>query len=390
MLRKKILWLASWYPNRNDPFDGDFIQRHARAAAIDHDVHVIFVGEAEIENAGEEENKQATGLAEQYIYFKKRNGPFANIRRHWVWQKTFREAIGKYISRNGLPHCVHVQVPWKAGLMGLWMKKKYGIPFVLTEHWGIYHPAAPDPFHSKPALQQRWMRDIFREAGALFTVSQFLAGSIEKEISRKTDAVLPNVVDTTLFFSKEEKYSRFTFLHVSNMVPLKNVDLILRAFQEFLEKEVNSDAQLLLVGNRNDGYVKMAEAMGLLNQSVFFRGEVSYGEVADEMHRSHCFLIPSDSETFSCVTAEALCSGLPVIASESGALPELVNGSNGILVPAKDQQALTDAMLLVWKDFGKFDRGHIAREASQQYGYSEIAARFRALYGSFCQNSTGA
>ena len=55
MQRKKILWLASWYPNRNDPFDGDFIQRHARAAAIDHDIHVIHVSEAEIENALEEE-----------------------------------------------------------------------------------------------------------------------------------------------------------------------------------------------------------------------------------------------------------------------------------------------------------------------------------------------
>jgi glycosyltransferase involved in cell wall biosynthesis len=281
-----------------------------------------------------------------------------------------------------------VQVPWKAGLVALWMKKKYGLPFVLTEHWGIYHPAAPDPFHARPALQQRWMKDIFREAGALFTVSQFLAGSIEKEISRKTDAVLPNVVDTTLFFSKEEKYSRFTFLHVSNMVPVKNVDLLLRAFHEFLQKQPNSDAQLLLVGNRNDEYVKMAEAMGLLNQSVFFRGEVSYGEVAEEMHLSHCFVLPSDSETFSCVTAEALCSGLPVIASEAGALPELVNGSNGVLVPVRNQQALADAMMQVWKDFGKFDRARLAREAAQQYGYSEIAARFRALYGSFCQNST--
>jgi glycosyltransferase involved in cell wall biosynthesis len=118
------------------------------------------------------------------------------------------------------------------------------------------------------------MKEIFNETGALFTVSQFLAGSIEKETSRKTDAVLPNVVDTTLFFSKEEKYSRFTFLHVSNMVPLKNVDLILRAFHEF-QKQGNSDAQLLLVGNRNEKYIKIAEAMGLLNQSVFFRGEVS-------------------------------------------------------------------------------------------------------------------
>ena len=52
MQRKKILWLVSWYPNRNDKFDGDFIQRHARAAAIYHDVHVIFVTDTEMSVEG--------------------------------------------------------------------------------------------------------------------------------------------------------------------------------------------------------------------------------------------------------------------------------------------------------------------------------------------------
>ena len=41
--RKNILWLASWYPNKIDGFKGDFIQRHAKAAAIYEDVQVIHV-----------------------------------------------------------------------------------------------------------------------------------------------------------------------------------------------------------------------------------------------------------------------------------------------------------------------------------------------------------
>ena len=43
---KKILWLTSWYPNRMDEFDGDFIQRHAKAVALFCRVHVIFVVKA--------------------------------------------------------------------------------------------------------------------------------------------------------------------------------------------------------------------------------------------------------------------------------------------------------------------------------------------------------
>ena len=72
--RKKILWLVSWYPNRDDRFDGDFIQRHARAAALVHDIHVIFVKDSPIDSPLEEEWNHATGLTEQLIYFRTLNG----------------------------------------------------------------------------------------------------------------------------------------------------------------------------------------------------------------------------------------------------------------------------------------------------------------------------
>ena len=43
MARKKILWLCSWYPNKMEPFNGDFIKRHAEAVSLYEDVQVIYV-----------------------------------------------------------------------------------------------------------------------------------------------------------------------------------------------------------------------------------------------------------------------------------------------------------------------------------------------------------
>src|SRR3954468_255177 len=100
--RKKILWLVSWYPNRNDPFDGDFIQRHAHAAALVHDIHVLYVGEADIEHPLEEEFTGATGLTEQRIYFR-RPRFLKRFRRNVLWQYYFRRGIQDYIRHNGLP-----------------------------------------------------------------------------------------------------------------------------------------------------------------------------------------------------------------------------------------------------------------------------------------------
>ena len=385
MQRKKILWLVSWYPNRKDKFDGDFIQRHARAAAIYHDLHVLFVTEADIRNAVEEEWNHATGLTEQIVYFKKINGFPRRILKQWKWKNLYQKAIRNYISKNGIPDCVHVHVPWNTGLLALWMKKKYKLTFIVSEHWGIYTKGLANNFYSKPKILQKLLKKIFHEANIYVTVSMFLAEQVKRVIGINPGRIIPNVVDTSLFFYNEEKYSRFSFIHVSNMVGLKNVNIILEAFSELLQQTNDSSLQLILIGNRDDEYINLASRLGLLNSSVFFRGEIAYSEVAGEMRRSHCFVIYSDSETFSCVTAEALSSGLPVVTANTGALPELVDQKNGILVPLNDKKALVEAMLLVWKNYQFFDHKHIAGEAARKYGYSKIAGQFEELYKSYCK-----
>jgi glycosyltransferase involved in cell wall biosynthesis len=380
MPRKKILWLTSWYPNRNDIFDGDFIQRHARAAAIDHDIHVIFVGTADISNPIEEEWNYVTGLTEQLIYFNPPKGAFSRIRKHIIWKKLFGKAIDKYVAKHGIPDLVHIHIPWKAGMMGTWMKKKYGTPFLLSEHWNLYNDQLEGNYSQWPSWQRMSLEKIVLSAGRLITVSRFLSRSMEKQLRRAADYIVPNVVDTTLFHLKEDQFDRFSFLHVSNMVPLKNAGIILKAFQEFIRQNESSDAQLLMIGNRDDQLPRQAEAMGLLHQRVFFSGEIPYTAVAEEMRRAHCLVLFSDSETFSCVTAEALCCGLPVLASEVGALPELIGEGQGILVPRSNEASLVAAMTRVWQDYKSFDRHRISREATARYSYSAVSQEFARLY----------
>lgn len=383
MQRKKILWLVSWYPNRNDRFDGDFIQRHARAAAICHDVHVIFVTDAEMQKEVDEEWNYATGLTEQIIYFKRKQGIAARIRKQFAWRNIYREAIKKYIAKNGLPDCVHVHVPWKAGLIAMWMKKEFGKDFIVTEHWGIYNKSSEANFYTKSKLSQKLLQKVYNEAKAVVSVSNFLANDIQEFSGRNVDALIPNVVDTTLFFPKENKYSKFTFIHVSNMVELKNVDGILKAFKNVVDN-LEEAIQLIMVGNRDNEHVKYADRLGILNVSVFFKGEITYREVAEEMKRSHCLILFSNSETFSCVTAEALSCGIPVISSGVGALPELINLTNGVLVPIADKDALATAMIEMFKKYQSYNHEKIAEDASQKFSYSAISGKFDELYRRFC------
>ena len=378
--RKKILWLVSWYPNRNDRYDGDFIQRHARAAALVHDIHVIFVTAADLDAPLEEEWNYATGLTEQTVYFKKPSGLFSSARKQMVWQSLFRGAVKKYIRANGLPELVHVHVPWKAGLVALWISKTYGIPYLVTEHWGIYSREAVYPFYQWSFFKRTSVNKILEGSKKSSTVSLYLASQVKEATGKLTDRIIPNVVDTSLFFPKAEKYSRFSFVHISNMAEWKKAGAIILAFKACTEV-LGDKVQLVMIGNRDQQYVKQADDLGMLNESVFFRGELIYREVAAELRLCHCHVLFGNLETFSCVTAESLASGLPVIVPSAGALPELVDTSNGILVKPGDVRELGDAMVRMYREYEKFDGTSISKAAAARFSYTAVADHFAQFYG---------
>lgn len=376
--RKKILWLVSWYPNKYDLFDGDFIQRHARAAALYDDIHVLFVKPAEQQETIETERKEAHGVVEQIIYLPVRKGKLGRLKSQLQWQKEFRSAAREIIHAER-PDLVHVHIPWKAGLIALWVKRQYKIPYLLTEHWGIYNTVVEDNIHTKSFFVRYLLKKIYRGASLFISVSKFLGNGVNQTLVKKAFYVIPNVVDTKVFKPSADKNERFTFLHVSNMVPLKNVDGILAAFAQFV-KSTGRNAHLILIGNRDDKYDAIAKKLGLTKEVVSFRGEVAYSEVAAAMRCAHVLVLNSDIENSPCVIGEALCSGLPIIATNVGGIPELVNRNNGVLIDRNDTHSLARAMEQVYENYPKFRTDEIALNAKQFFALSVIGRNFHELY----------
>src|SRR5687767_2768768 len=144
MKRKKILWLCSWYPGKTEPFNGDFIQRHAQAAALYNDIHVIHVTgdtSGQVKKTTTEVHEE-NGLTEHIVYYRKSVTTWGRFVGHYKLLFLYKDAIRKYLKKNGKPGLVHVHIPITAGVFGLWLKRRSGIPYVLTEHWGIYNEVA--------------------------------------------------------------------------------------------------------------------------------------------------------------------------------------------------------------------------------------------------------
>jgi glycosyltransferase involved in cell wall biosynthesis len=374
---RKVLWLPSWYPNKTDPFDGDFIQRMAMATALYDEVHVIYVV-ASKEVKGEEvvETTQSGNLHETIIYY-----PARGVFKKWLWRRYFtiyKKYIRQFIRQNGKPHCVHVQVPLKAGMIALWLQRKYGIPFVLTEHYGIYNEVVPDRFGNRSFYFRYFTRKIIQQAGVLMPVSHKLGEAINSMVIKKSFTVVPNVVDTGLFFYQPVPANPFRFIHVSNMIPLKNVEGIINAFACLHQQQPG--VELLLLGPYPASVLDHARQTGLLQHGISFGGEVPYKAVAQSMQQCQSLILFSDSENMPCVVLEALCCGLPVIATAVGGVPEVVNEKNGLLVPPRQEKELLAAMQAVLHQYDQYNREQIAARAQQQYGYSVIGSMISRVY----------
>src|SRR5450432_4072194 len=133
----QLLWLPAWYPNKTAPLAGDFIQRHAGAVSLYHDVQVIHVlrdKEGEITKDIKEENLKRGNLKETIIYYYTPSLPFSlldKIVSNRRYRLLYRKAIKNYIEKEGVPACTHVHVIDKNGLAALWLKKKYNLTFVI-------------------------------------------------------------------------------------------------------------------------------------------------------------------------------------------------------------------------------------------------------------------
>lgn len=380
MARKKILWLCSWYPGRLDPFNGDFIQRHARAAALYNDIHVLHLAPDETSHSTTAEPilHHAGGLTEQVIYYKPGSSGWSRIQAHYRWLKLYRDALRDIVIRQGRPDLVHVQVPMKAGIMALWFRKRYRVPYLVTEHWGIYNEVAQDNFRVRRIGFRYFTRKIFTRSLAFISVSRFLAEGVNKMVVKKKYEVIPNATDTSLFYYVPSITSVFRFIHVSNMVPLKNTEGILRAFANLYEQY--KQVELVMVGDRDASMRTVVASLGLSEGIVRFKGEIPYEQVAKEMQQSHCLILFSNIENSPCVIGEALCCGLPVIATKVGGIPELVEDSNSHLVDTGDEAGLANAMLRMIKERDRFNRAAIAAKAAERFSYETVGAAFDAIY----------
>jgi len=227
------------------------------------------------------------------------------------------------------------------------------------------------------------------QSDGLSAVSQFLKDETVRRFSVPAERidVIPNFVDTEVWRRDREPCHRSKLapadkkivMHVSNFREVKRVQDVVEVFAK-MRRQV--DARLVLVGEGPDRPRALKQAADLgLGEDVLYLGR--HASVEELLACADLFLLPSASESFGLAALEAMSCGTPVIASNAGGLPEVVeDGVSGFLLPvgATDQMAEAGVRVLTDEKLRKEMRAASRRIAVEKFSADAIVPQYEALY----------
>jgi glycosyltransferase involved in cell wall biosynthesis len=382
-----VLWLASWYPNKNSFLDGDFIERHAKVASLYDNIFVIhvvkspFVNRLKIEKEEKKYSETLNALIYYYPSYKSFGRVIDLILSNFFFVFLHFKAYRQYVHKYGRPKGILVQTGMKAGIIAVLFRKLYNIPYLLFERWaGLLKEASPNFYDWSKPKQWLW-RKVLKHSFRLITVSEYFADSINRLYYKKSYTVIPNAVDSQLFYPVQRasvSYERFRFIHISTLNWQKNFEDILRA----LRIVINSHPACVLevYGPENEGINQLTIELGL-QDAVMYKGEKAHSEIAKALQRSHALILYSRFESFGNVIIEANACGLPVIVSDFPVFREIVQEQiTGITVRGESPDDLAEKMIWMIQHYDSFDSQNIAELTKEKYNNEKIGRMFHDLF----------
>lgn len=281
---------------------------------------------------------------------------------------------------------VHGHVGYPEGAAAARVAARLGVPFVLTEHATYLNRIFSDRVQ-----RARYVEAVGR-AARVVAVTRMLADEIVAALGDDVPdlperlTVVPNAIavdDFPVVGPADREPAEL--LWVGYRKPVKGIETLLQAFARV--HRLRPETRLRLIGASveptGDAYwERIASTLGI-RDAVSIEGPTDRAGVAAAMARASCFVHPSNRETFGVVAAEALATGLPVVATDSGGVTEVLGphpAELGALVPRGDPEALAGAILATLERRESFDPWRLRRWVEARYAAPVVAGKLADLY----------
>jgi L-malate glycosyltransferase len=256
--------------------------------------------------------------------------------------------------------------------------KLYGKKIVLNYHSG----EAEDHLRRWPR-STRWMLKL---VDAIAVPSEYLV-RVFAEFGYKATAIF-NIIELDKFAYRERTPLRPVFLSNRNLEAHYGVDSVLRAFA--LIKEKVPDATLTVVGDGSQRQALQALKTELNLSDASFTGRVEHGDIYRHYSTSDIFLNASKIDNQPLSILEAFASGLPVVTTDAGGIPDIVtDGETGFVVPVGDHQTLAARAIELLTDHNRATTmARQARAECMKYTWEVVCDQWLKLYRSVVQKNS--
>jgi len=383
----KVLLLSAWYPYEGDPMFGLFVRKHALAVAEKCSVVVLHAcnGDTGAQKYSIVENNE-NQLVEILVYYKKSNnriwGKFQNFIR---WIAAYRKGFDKVKAERGLPDIVHANILTRTVLLALYVKLRFGIPYIITEHWSRYL--------TRNTSDNGYFRNFFtklaiRHSNALSVVSDKLGRAmVDRGLTQKY-TVIPNVIDTQLFDIIPDKspLHRKTIVHVSCFEERsKNMSGLIKAVNILSQRRDDFVLRMIGTGQDFQKSVDHAHRLGLQDSCITFEGMKEGVELSALVAGADLMVLPSRYETFGIVVFEGLACGIPVLVSDVADLGLLINETYGKVLPDIEPETIARYIDEMLDELHKYNPQLLRNFITERFSKQKVCADTIALY-SMCLN----
>lgn len=263
--------------------------------------------------------------------------------------------------------------------------RRHRCPLVVTVHCSVQHTLRGRGLRALllHRLGGAVERATLRRADAVVVLTtRARAGLLTDGIAAERVHVIPSGFDPSIFAAPAdrppERAGGLRIGYVGRLAPQKRPDLVVQAFTRMAQP-----AQLVVVGDGPErSRVESLVADSPARDRISLSGFVPHDAIPGVLAGLDVLVLPSAYEEMGSVLVEAMATGLPVVASNVGGIPEVVrDGETGLLVPPGDVDALAAALdRLVADDELRGRLGRAARARAAAYAWPELSSRVAGVY----------
>ena len=385
----KVLFLTHNFPRHSGDAPGSFILRLASALRNDG-IETSVLAPAAADYAAHD---SLDGIpVERFHYAPRRYETLAytgnmasQVQDSWSARVTllgflgaeFRSAVR--LRREFKPDVVHAHWWFPNGLVGTWLGRMSNKPLVTTLHGSDVRLARAVAF-SRPAF-----RHVLHRSAAVTAVSRWLASEAQEVVAAPRAIVAPMPVATDLFGPGGQRQTD-RLLFVGRLNKQKGIETLLHAVSR-LARPIHLD--VVGDGDDRDALQELARALGIADR-VHWHGALPQPRLVDFYRGATALIVPSVGEGLGLVAVEAQLCETPVIAFDSGGLPDIVqHDRTGILVGTIDAAALAAAITSL---LDRPDRGAALGAAGRLHALAtfapeSVAKRYTDVYKSAIASS---